>query len=198
MPPVLVGVAGASGSGKTELASWLCRHRQAIVISLDHYYRDLAHMPFDARAHANFDHPDSIEWTMAEAHLSALVRGKSIRQPVYDFRSHTRSQEARTIEPGRLVVFEGIFALYHEPIRTLMQTRVWVELEPGTCFARRLARDVRERGRTPADVRQQYEHTVRPMFEQFVLPTRQYADVVVRGDVPVGEAAGAVLDHAGL
>ncbi|MBK9166907.1 MAG: uridine kinase [Bryobacterales bacterium] len=198
MPPVLVGVAGASGSGKTVLASWLCRHSEATVISLDHYYRDLGHVPLDARSHANFDHPDSIEWGLAETHLNALARGEAIEQPIYDFRTHTRGCEVRRIAPGRLVVLEGIFALYDDAVRNLMRTRVWVDLDPATCFARRVARDVRERGRTPEEVRHQYERTVQPMYERFVLPTRRFADVIVRGDAPVEEAAGLVLRHAGI
>lgn len=191
--PLMIGIAGCSGAGKTCLATRLAGLLGGEVLSLDHYYADLAHLPLSQRERTNFDHPDSLDWVLAESQLEALSRGEAIDQPRYDFPSHTRESRTVRAEPSPVMVVDGIFALYSERIRRLYTIAIFVDLEETVCLERRLARDVMERGRTPESVLRQYQETVSPMAKQFVLPTRQFADVIVRGCDPLEESVRKVL-----
>ena len=153
----------------------------------------MSHLPAEERERWNFDDPASLDWELVVAQLAALKNGEAIEQPRYNFATHTREAGSETVRPGAVVIVEGIFALHHEAARALYDTRVFVELEDDVCFARRLERDMRERGRTSESVLRQYEETVRPMCVRHILPTRAYADVVVRGDADVRESVRAVL-----
>lgn len=190
---ILIGIAGPSGSGKTLLAVALARRTGGTVHPLDHYYRDLSHLAAQERERCNFDDPAALDWDLIIRHLAALKRGDPVERPRYDFATHTRKTETELVRPGAVVIVEGIFALYREDARELYDVRVYVELEDEACLARRLERDMRERGRTKESVLRQYEETVRPMGERYILPARAYADVVVRGDADVEESAQAVL-----
>jgi uridine kinase len=188
----LIGIAGPSGSGKTELARALSLALGCPVISLDSYYRELAHLPLDNRAQTNFDEPDAIEHDLLLAHLNALAGGRGVEIPVYDFTRHLRTGETETVPAADFGVLEGLWALYWEDVRRLLGTKVYVHTSDEVCFERRLARDLRERGRSAESVAAQYAATVRPMARRYVLPTRQFADVVVSGVQPVADSVKAV------
>jgi uridine kinase len=183
----LIGIAGPSGSGKTELARMLARLLEAPVISLDSYYRDLSHLPFDERCGTNFDDPDVLEHELLALHLRALLEGSHIDKPVYDFTLHVRHREVEHVAPGRFAIVEGLWSA--------LGTKVYVHAEDEVCFERRLARDIRERGRSPESVQGQYAATVRPMAALYILPQRDFADVVVSGTEPLRDSAAAVLSH---
>jgi uridine kinase len=193
---ILIGIGGPSGSGKTLLAEALAGKTDGTVHSLDHYYRDLSQLPAEQRERWNFDDPASLDWDLVVAQLAALKSGETIERPRYNFATHTREAGSEAVRPGAVVIVEGIFALHHEAVRALYDTRVFVELEDEVCFARRLERDMLARGRTRESVVRQYEETVRPMCERYILPARAYADVVVRGDGDLAESVRAVLRRA--
>ncbi len=193
----LIGIAGPSGSGKSELSRRLAVATGAPVVSLDSYYLDLAHLPLEARAKTNFDEPASLDDALLLAQCVALTNGETIDVPHYDFARHTRVQGTQQIQPGHTVIIEGLFTLYWTALRNLLHSSVYVDLEDETCYARRLARDIRERGRTPESVEHQYFTTVRPMAEKYIWPTRRHADVVIRGDALLEESAATVIAFAG-
>jgi uridine kinase len=193
--PFLIGVAGSSGSGKSELATQLSLVLKAPVVSLDSYYLELGHLSYQDRCRVNFDEPAALDSSLLIEHFSSVAKGEPIDVPEYDFARHMRAPRTERIVPGEFVILEGLFALYWENLRNLLGTRVFVELPDEICFARRLARDVRERGRTPESVRQQYFSTVKPMGELYILPTRAHADVVVKGDTNIQDSVAAVLAH---
>lgn len=181
-PPVMVGISGASGSGKTTLAAELARTMGGLHFSLDTYYRDLSHLPMEKRALVNFDDPAMIELPLLARNIEALSRGKSIIRPGYSFSEYIRvPEENETIEPGPLVVVEGLFALYFSELRPFYQLSVYVDTADDLCFQRRLKRDIEERGREPESVRRQYEATVRPCGLAFVRPLADVADLSIDG-----------------
>jgi uridine kinase len=183
MTPFLIGVAGPSGAGKSELSRLLAARLPgpASLISLDSYYQPFADLAFDERTRINFDHPSALDWDLVQAHLELLRCGEAIDEPGYSFERYSRATETRRVEPTPYVIVEGLFALYDRRIRALYDARIFVSAPDELCLTRRLARDTVERGRTPQSVFEQYETTVRPMAERFVLPTEQFADLVVSG-----------------
>ena len=193
--PYLIGIAGPSGSGKTELSRRLAATLPAEIVSLDSYYRELAHLSFEERARFNFDAPESIDQDLLAGQLAALAEGQAVATPVYDFTRHTRAAAVHYLQPGGFVILEGLFALYWEDIRGLLSTKVFIAAEDRVCFERRLARDVRERARSPRSVFRQYTATVHPMAERYVLPGRRHADVAVSGTDPIERSVAAVLAH---
>jgi len=193
MRPRLIGIAGPSCAGKSELARWLASRLSAPVLNLDHYYVDMAELPLEERARRNFDEPAALEHTLILEHARRLASGEPIRAPRYDFSTHTRAHSEELIVPGRFVILEGLFALHWPEVRALMHTKLFVFAPDEVCFERRLARDVAERGRTPESVRWQFETTVRPMAHQHVLPARAYADLVLPGTEPVDLLGSRVL-----
>jgi uridine kinase len=194
MRPHIIGIAGPSSSGKTELARHLVRELPGTaIVSLDSYYRGRLELPFEEREKLNFDHPDALEWELLQEHLRAITEGRAFEEPTYSFARHARIAGTRRIEPAGFLIVEGLFVLYWPELRAILDTKVYVWTDPDVCYRRRLARDVAERGRTPEYVRAQYERTVRPGAERFVCPTREYADVVVSGEKPFAESTGAVL-----
>ncbi len=180
--PLLIGIAGGTGSGKStitrRLAAALAETPVAFV-ALDSYYLDLGDMPMDERNRRNFDHPDAFDLPLLLQHLEALAAGQSIESPVYDFRRHARASTTETVRPSDVVVVDGILALHDPRIRALFGLKVFVDADADLRLARRIRRDIVERGRTVEDVLEQYETTVRPMHERFVEPTRAYADLIV-------------------
>jgi uridine kinase len=180
--PVVIGVAGCSGSGKTTLARELARTLGGIHFPLDNYYRDLSHMEPAERALQNFDDPGTMEDGLLARHVAALARGEAIERPVYDFATHTRRHDrTETVVPAAFVIVEGIFALCYAELLPMYKLRVYVDAPDAICFARRLRRDMMERGRTAESVREQYEATVRPSAEAWVRPSAAHADLVVDG-----------------
>ncbi len=180
--PVVIGIAGCSGSGKTTLAQELARELEGTHFHLDHYYLDLGHLGYEDRCRQNFDHPDALESNLLITQVRELAQGRTIERPVYDFATHTRvpGQTERVFEP-RLLLVDGIFALHYERLRALYALSVYVDAPDSVCYERRLARDVRERGRTPASVAAHYAETVRPMAEKFVRPSARHAGLTVDG-----------------
>jgi uridine kinase len=168
---------------------------EAPVVGLDAYYRDLADMPLDARALANFDTPDSLDETLLTRQIQLLAQGRTVDLPVYDFTRHVRSDAVQRIQPSRCLIVEGLFTLHWEAVRNALRLKIFVEAEDSVCLARRIERDVRERGRTRESVLQQYEATVRPMAEAYVLPCRQHADLVLDGTSPIESSVTAVLSR---
>ena len=181
-PPVVLGIAGCSGSGKTTLAVELARTLDGAHFPLDNYYRDLAHLPFEARLRQNFDDPNLIESSLLAAHIAALARGETIERPVYDFTTYTRIPgRTETIHAGRFLIVEGLFALVYPELLPLYNLRIYINTPDDVCFDRRLRRDVEERGRTPESVRHQYEATVRPAAERCIRPSAACADLSIDG-----------------
>jgi uridine kinase len=180
--PVILGVAGCSGSGKTTLAEELARELEGTHFHLDHYYLDLSHLSYEKRCEQNFDHPEMLESDLLIGHIGELAQGKTIHHPQYDFAAHTRiAGAAKRLEVDHLLIVDGIFALHYEGLRALYDLSVYVDTPDAICYQRRLARDVRERGRSSESVAAHYAGTVRPMAEEFVRPSAKHADLVVDG-----------------
>ena len=191
--PRVIGVAGASCAGKTALAEALARRLGNVkVLPVDHYYRDLSHLPFEERALANFDEPAAVDHELLIEHVRRLRDGRPVERPVYDFTQHARKPEAKPMGAAGLLIVEGLLALYWPELRALYDAAIFITAPDAECLARRTARDVRDRGRTAASVRGQFEKTVRPMYEKYCAETRQYADLVLDGRRPLEELADAV------
>jgi uridine kinase len=193
--PYLIGIAGPSCAGKTELAGNLALELSASILPLDCYYFDLSDRTMEQRAQFNFDEPDALDQKLFAEHVRSLSQGKPTARPAYDFSTHARTGGVEIVEPRKFLIVEGLFVLYWPEVREMFGTRVFVDLPDDRCLERRLVRDVRERGRTPESVRKQFAATVRPMAELHVRPTRAYADLVLSGDHPIRNSIRAVLDH---
>lgn len=191
--PVMVGVAGGSGSGKTTVVREIVKRlvpRPVSVIRHDAYYRDLAHLTLEQRAKVNFDHPDALETGLLVEHLRLLRRGQAVEVPSYDFSTHTRRPVAYRVDPTPIVIVDGILVLTDASLRELMDIRVYVDTDADVRFIRRLRRDIRQRGRSLESVIRQYNKTVRPMHLEFVEPSKRYADVII----PRGGANRVAID----
>lgn len=193
MKPYIIGIAGASCSGKTELARRLAQSLGATVCTLDSYYRDLSHLAREERARQNFDIPGALDHELLCAQVSALALGETIEKPVYDFARHIRSAETETLRPGDTMILEGLFTLHWEPLRARLNLKVFIESSDSICLERRIERDVRERGRTPESVREQFTATVQPMTDMHIRPTQVFADIVLNGDHSPEQGYVAVL-----
>jgi uridine kinase len=196
MKPYLIGIAGPSSSGKSELSKQLVANLPGTeVVSLDSYYRELAGLTLKERAHFNFDHPDALEWELLQEQLLGLAHGEPIEEPVYDFSTHSRRPEKRHIDATEIIIVEGLFVFYWDALRAMLDLKVFVDAPDEVCFERRLRRDIAERGRTPESVREQYARTVRPGRELYVVPTMEYADLVVSGEQSIHLSTNAVMDR---
>ena len=188
--PLVIGIAGGSGSGKTTIVqSVVDIVGPEIVIQLprDAYYRDQDHLTYEERTRINYDHPDSLENELMIEHISALRSGQTVDRPVYDFGTHTRSPETLRVEPQAVIIVDGILVLADPELRELMDLRIYIDTDADLRLMRRLQRDIVERGRTVDSVLDQYDKTVRPMHLQFVEPSKRYADIIV----PEGYNPGA-------
>jgi len=180
--PFVIGVAGGTCSGKTTVAERLVDlvgTDRLALIRQDAYYIDRTHQAFDDRARANYDHPDAFDWELMNQQLAALLAGETIPLPVYDYADHNRSKDVVMVAPAPIVVFEGILALYDAALRELFDLSVFVDTDSDVRLIRRLKRDVRDRGRTPDSIMNQYMTTVRPSHIQFIEPSKRYADVII-------------------
>lgn len=180
--PLILGVAGGSGSGKTTVVSQIIRAMEPVPVSLlhhDSYYRDHPDLSDQERARLNYDHPEVLETPLLAEHLRDLLAGQTVEEPVYDFTTHSRTDETRRVEPNPVVIVDGILILAEPELRELMDIRVFVETDSDLRFIRRLLRDTQERGRSVDSVIRQYQETVRPMHLEFVEPSRRHADVIV-------------------
>lgn len=179
---IIIGISGASASGKSVLANTIVNELgsdQVVVISEDAYYKDLKHLSFDERAKTNFDHPDAFDHALLLQHLKDLQQGKSVQVPCYDFSQHRRTQETREIGQHRIIVLEGILLFVEEALRNIMDIRIFMDTALDICLIRRLSRDILERERSLESVLNQYKETVRPMYLQFIDPSKRYADIIV-------------------
>jgi len=180
--PIVIGVAGGSGSGKTTVVRRILEALgdvRVTVLEHDRYYRDRSELRLEERASLNYDHPDSLETDLMVAHVNALRSGKSVEVPVYDFSRYARVDATETVQPGRAIIVEGILIYTDAALRALMDVKVFVDTDDDTRFIRRLQRDMGERGRTVQSVIDQYLGTVKPMRLEFVEPSKRYADIIV-------------------
>ncbi|MFG0213210.1 uridine kinase [Brevibacillus porteri] len=180
--PVLIGVAGGSGSGKTTVAKELYRQFQndsVTMIEQDSYYKDQSHLSPEERALTNYDHPFAFDNDLLLAHLQELLQGKAIQKPIYDFKEHNRKPEQIQVDPKDVIILEGMLILEDERIRDLMDIKVFVDTDADVRIVRRIVRDIEERGRSLDSVVTQYLNVVRPMHLQFIEPTKRYADVIM-------------------
>ncbi len=181
MDTMILGIAGGTGSGKTTLTRKLCETFGAdvSVVYHDNYYKKHTDMTYQERAALNYDHPDAFDTALMVADLNRLAAGQIIRCPVYDYTIHNRSEETVEVRPTRVVIVEGILIFADKALRDLMDVKIFVDTDADVRILRRILRDVKERGRSLDSVISQYLTTVKPMHEQFVQPSRQYADLVV-------------------
>jgi len=181
-PPLVIGIAGGTGSGKTTVAQGVLKKVGAGKISFlphDAYYRDLSHVPLEERINNNFDHPDSLESELLAEHIQLLKQWKPADIPVYDFTHHIRTDQVKTVEPRGVILVEGILIFVEPVLRKEFDVKIFVDTDADIRFIRRLERDIAERGRTMDSVIKQYLKTVRPMHMEFVEPSKRYADVII-------------------
>ncbi len=179
--PLVVGIAGATGSGKTAVARRLATALEGSVVLLAHdrYYRDRSDLGFEARCGLNFDHPDALETSLLVDHVQRLRAGERVKLSVYNFAEHRRKPDRVGVEPAPIILVEGILVLADELLRSLLDLKIWVETDGDLRVFRRVRRDIEERGRSFESVRRQYYATVRPMTLEFVEPSRRFADIIV-------------------
>lgn len=179
---LIIGIAGGTGSGKTTVVKQIIdelRNEEVDVISQDSYYQDTTHLSFEERKKINFDHPKSIDFDLLVSHLKELKAGKSIEEPVYSFTEHNRTGETRTIHPRKVVIVEGILILTHADIRDMFDIKIYVHADSDERLIRRLKRDINERGRDLDEVLWRYQTTLKPMHQQFIEPTKEFADIII-------------------
>ena len=181
MDTMIIGIAGGTGSGKTTLTRHLLETfgENISVVYHDNYYKAHPNMPYEERCKLNYDHPDAFDTDLMVEDLKALCAGKVIQCPVYDYTVHNRAEETVEVRPTRVVIVEGILIFHDKALRDLMDIKIFVDTDADVRILRRIRRDVKERGRSLDSVIDQYLGTVKPMHEQFVQPSRQYADIVV-------------------
>ncbi|WP_340139393.1 uridine kinase [Lactobacillus intestinalis] len=181
--PIIIGITGGSGSGKTTIAHEIANQIEAndriVIMTQDSYYKDNTGLPMSERQKINYDHPNAFDMPLLEVQLNQLLHRKSIEMPTYDFTEHTRSDKTVHINPADIIILEGILVLFNEEIRNLMDIKVYVDTDDDIRFIRRLERDMKERGRSLDSVINQYLTTVKPMYHQFIEPTKRYADIII-------------------
>lgn len=180
--PVVIGVAGGTGSGKTSVTRSIIQRfadKTILMVEQDYYYKDQSHLPYEERLQTNYDHPLAFDNDLLIEHLKQLIDQKSVEKPTYDYKIHTRSEETIHVEPKEVIIVEGILVLEDERLRDLMDIKVFVDTDADVRIIRRMMRDINERGRTLDSVIEQYINVVRPMHLQFVEPTKRYADLII-------------------
>lgn len=179
---LIIGIAGGTGSGKSTVVRKIFEslpEGEVVLLPQDSYYKDSSHVPVEERQFINFDHPDSFEWDLLSQHVKLLKEGKSIEQPTYSYLTCTRQPETIHIEPRDVIIIEGILALCDENLRNLMDLKVFVDADSDERLIRVISRDVVERGRTAEMVMERYTRILKPMHQQFIEPTKRYADLIV-------------------
>ncbi|GEN51982.1 MULTISPECIES: uridine kinase [Halobacillus] len=180
--PVVIGVAGGSGSGKTSVTRSIIQRftdKTLLMLEQDYYYKDQSDVPYEERLQTNYDHPLAFDNDLLIEHLEQLLDQKPVEKPVYDYKMHTRSNETIHVEPKEVIIVEGILVLEDERLRDLMDIKVFVDTDADVRIIRRLMRDINERGRSLDSVIEQYINVVRPMHLQFVEPTKRYSDIII-------------------
>lgn len=180
--PIIVGIAGGTGSGKTTVTDAVVKivgSQNLTHIQHDSYYKDQSNKPFAERVKTNYDHPDSLETSLLIFHLKQLLQGQTVQVPVYDFTQHNRTDKTILVEPTKIILVEGILIFVDKNLRDLFDIKIFVDTDADVRFIRRLKRDISERGRTMESVIDQYLSTVRPMHLEFVEPSKRYADIII-------------------
>jgi len=191
--PLVIGIAGGSGSGKTTVAQVILQRvgpERIAFLQHDSYYKDLGGLPPVQRAEVNFDHPNSLETGLLIQHIEQLKRGEAVEVPIYDFSTHSRTMQTFTVQPRGVILVEGILLFTEQVLRELFDVKIFVDTDSDIRFIRRLQRDITERGRTVDSVIHQYKTTVRPTHMEFVEPSKRYADMII----PEGGFNAAALD----
>jgi uridine kinase len=182
LTPIVIGIAGGTGSGKTTVANVVLRRvgaQHIAFLSHDAYYRDLNELDYQDHKQINFDHPDSLETELLEQHIRQLKEWQPVEEPVYDFTTYRRTERTIHVEPKRVILVDGILIFYEPSLRKLFDVKIFVDTAADIRFIRRLQRDILERGRTTESVIQQYLSTVRPSHMEFVEPSKRYADIII-------------------
>jgi uridine kinase len=182
---IIICIAGASGSGKTTFSKKLMaalQKNETLLIAQDAYYKDLSHLSIEEKAKQNFDHPDSLDFDLMKSHLIDLQKGNEIRQPIYDFNTHRRISCSKKIHPTKIIIVEGTLVLSQNRLQELYDHKIYIDLDQNICLDRRIERDIVERGRTRSSVLEQYNQTVKPMFEEFIEPSKYKADLIIPGE----------------
>ena len=183
---IIIGISGGSGSGKSSISRNILNHygnEKCAIIEVDSYYKDLKQLPMEEREKNNFDHPDSIDFELMVKDFNNFILGKSISIPIYDYKTHTRTNNTKDIDSQTILVIEGIFALFNKNLRSLMSLKVFVDTEDKIRLARRIKRDMKYRKRTYDSIIKQYDSNVRPMYENYVKPLKSICDLVITGGV---------------
>lgn len=179
---LIIGIAGGTGSGKTTVVRKIIESLPAgevVLLPQDSYYKDSSHVPAEQRQSINFDHPDAFDWELLSNHIALLRQGKGIEQPIYEYITSTRQKETIHIEPRKVVIIEGILALYDQKLRDMMDLKIFVDTDPDDRLIRVIQRDIIERGRTAEAVMERYVRVLKPMHQQFIEPSKRYADLIV-------------------
>lgn len=179
---LIIGIAGGTGCGKTTVVNQIIDElptNEVTVISQDSYYNDMSHLPYSERTKVNFDHPRAIDFELLHQHLSLLKKGIAIEQPVYSFVEHNRTGETIITKPSKVVIVEGILIFTHPEIRELFDIKIFVHADSDERLIRRIKRDISERGRTVDEVLHRYQTTLKPMHQQFIDPTKEFADIII-------------------
>ncbi len=179
---LIIGIAGGTGSGKTTVVKQIMdelKNEEVDVISQDSYYKDTSHLSYEERVKINFDHPKSIDFDLLVSHLQELRAGNSIEEPLYSFKEHNRTKETRTIHPRKVIIVEGILILTHTDMRDIFDIKIYVHADSDERLIRRLKRDINERGRDLNEVLWRYQTTLKPMHQQFIEPTKEFADMII-------------------
>jgi uridine kinase len=179
---IVIGITGPSGSGKSLLARTIVEElgsQQVAIISEDAYYKDRPHLSYEERSKINYDHPDAFDHDLLCEHIAKIQQGQTVHIPVYDFSQHLRSNETKSIGQFQIIVLEGILLFVEPKLRDMLDIRLFMDTPLDVCFIRRLRRDINERGRDLESVITQYTDTVRPMYMQFIEPSKKYADIIV-------------------
>ncbi len=194
----VIAIAGGSGSGKSFLIEALSqRIGSHLVLSLDDYYLDRSNMSPKERNEINYDHPDAIDHELLTTHVALLMQGQAIARPCYDFTTHTRRGKVM-VEPKGILLLDGLFALYYPQLRSMVDLKIYIDTAMDVRLARRLERDTQRRGREMGSVLKQYFASVRPMYFQFIEPTKAFADIVIDGEAEVATTCSTLLVELGL
>lgn len=179
---IIIGIAGGTGSGKTTVVRKIVNSLapgEVVLLPQDSYYKDSSHVPAELRQQINFDHPDAFDWPLLLQYIQMLKEGKSIEQPVYHYQTSSRLAETIHVEPRPVIIIEGILALCDPDLRNMMDLKIFVDADPDERLIRVIQRDVVERGRTAEAVMERYTRVLKPMHQQFIEPTKRYADLII-------------------
>ena len=196
----LIGFCGGSGAGKTTLVSQLLNHygNKAVAIELDSYYKDSPGLTFKEREKINFDHPDSFDIDLLKEHLILLKSGNEIKKPIYDFKTHKRQKNTNTINPNTLIFIEGTLIFHFIELINIINLKIFIETKESIRYQRRIDRDIKQRGRTISNVKEQYQSTVKPMHEKYIEPLRSVAEVIISGELDIVDSTNRVIKKIDL